>query len=124
MEERPTKEQMERDDALQERLTREGDIYAKHARSIDLLMEGINPDTGRPMRYDDEGRQIQCACCPDTDVRYFCGTPLCKSCADETPCVCGECGGIDHASSYDGPTTCCDCRAVECHKSVVWDEGE
>ena len=78
----------------------------------------------RCRREDDEGREIQCACCPDVDVRYFHGTPLCKCCAAETPSVCGECGGIDHTTSTDGPTTCCDCRAVECCKSVDWEDGE
>ncbi len=107
-----------------DRESRMNDLYAKHAGDVDKLMEGINPDTGRKMRFDDEGHQIQCAGCPDTDVRYFHGVPLCKCCAAETPFVCGECGGIDHATSHNGPTTCLDCRAVECHKSVDWDADD
>ena len=46
-------------EAREARMTRESDLYAKHAGDVDLLMEGINPDTGLPMQYSDEGELVE-----------------------------------------------------------------
>lgn len=46
------------DDEREERMARENDLYAKYAHDVDLLMAGINPDTGQLLKFDDEGRLL------------------------------------------------------------------
>ena len=67
---------------------------------------------------------MECACCPRTEVRLFCGVPLCERCADEGGYVCRECGSLDHITAEEGPTMCAECRAVEACESVDWCEGK